>query len=142
MGAFHDDGDDDPWRMEHAIAPRAAAKEADSPITVATTIGLWCVQLLLTFLTLGWMFLSQLSIDSCTPAVCDYAAFLAAVNVFYASAIVLLVATTIAISMRKRMGWATVWMAAGGILVLVVALCWTYAISRAALDLPLFGPRS
>jgi hypothetical protein len=108
---------------------------------VATAVGVWCCQLILTAVSLVWMFFSQLSVASCSPTSCDYEVYSLAINTFYTGAVSLLVAAAIMIFPLRRRGRLPILSPTLGILLLVVLLITTYAISRAALDLPLFGNR-
>jgi hypothetical protein len=97
--------------------------------------------LILTAIGLVWMFFSQLSVASCTPTSCDYDVYSLAINTFYAGAVSLLVAAAIMIFPLRHRGRLPVLSPTVGIFLLAALLITTYAISRAALDLPLFGNR-
>lgn len=96
---------------------------------------------MLTLLAYGHTFFSTLSIASCTATSCDYSAFSAAINTLYIGAIVLLVASGVAMFLLRAHGRAILWTPILGSIMLIVLLAGTYVAGRAALTLPLFGNR-
>ena len=116
-------------------------KDAPSPSRVGAAGWLWLTQLLLAVFCFAHMFLSRLSIASCTATSCDYALYAASMNTFNVGTICLLVASTIGIYALRRRGWAAVASPILGIILTIALVAATYAWSRAALELPLFGNR-
>jgi hypothetical protein len=116
-------------------------EDTRSPSRVGAALGWWVVQVVLATSFFAHMFLSQLSIASCTETSCDYALYAATINTFNIGTICLLVAAAIGIYVLRRRGWAVVWSPIIGIVLSTALLAVTYAWSRAALELPLFGNR-
>jgi hypothetical protein len=115
--------------------------DAASPSRIGTALGWWIAQLVLAVFAYVHMFLSRLSIASCTPTSCDYAQFAALNQVFNVGAFVLLVAAAAGIFVFRHRARVAIWFPVIGILLTAALLIVTYALSRAALDLPLFGNR-
>jgi hypothetical protein len=99
------------------------------------------MQLVLTLLACAFTIGSTLSIASCTATSCDYSAFSAAINTLYIGAIVLLVASGVAMFLFRAHRLAMLWTPIVGGIMLILLLAGTYAAGRAALTLPLFGNR-
>lgn len=99
------------------------------------------MQLVLTLLAYIFTFASTFSIASCTATSCDYSAFSAAINTLYIGAIVLLVASGVAMFLVRAHGLAMLWTPIVCSIVLILLLAGTYVAGRAALTLPLFGNR-
>lgn len=108
---------------------------------VQMAAGLWVVQLAFAFFACVLMFFSQFSVASCTATTCDYSLYAATINAFYIGAAVLLVAAALGIWLSRRHDRAVLWSPLIGIILTLVLLVVTYAASRSALDLPLFGNR-
>ena len=117
--------------------PRDAAPSGG----IGTAVGWWIAQLVLTVLAYVHMFLSRLSIASCTATSCDYAQFALLIETFNVGAAVLLVAAAVGIFVFRHRARMVIWFPVIGILLTAVLLILTYSLSRAALDLPLFGNR-
>lgn len=99
------------------------------------------MQLVLSGLAALLTVLSSLSVASCTATSCDYSAFSASLNTLYIGAVLLLVASAVAVMMLRAHGRAMIWPPIICSLLLGVLLAVTYAAGRAALTLPLFGNR-
>lgn len=102
---------------------------------------LMLAQLLLSGLAVFQTTLSSLSIASCTATSCDYSAFSATLNTLYIGAVVLLIASTVAVTLLRAHGRAMIWPPIVCSFLLILLLMATYAAGRAALTLPLFGNR-
>lgn len=111
------------------------------PSRVGGAAGLWLVQLVVAAIACWLMFLSQLSIASCSGYSCDYATYSAALTSFNIGAVVVLVATALGIFAFRRRGRAILWFPILGLALIIALGTVAYALSRAALDLPLFGSR-
>lgn len=108
---------------------------------VGIAVSVWAVQLLLSAVSFFYMFFSQMSVASCTDTSCDYpryAAIMQTFNIGLAVALVLSAAGIVA--MRNRGRWAVA-AALSGIVLALALLFIAYPLSRAALELPLFGSR-
>ncbi|SFR62936.1 hypothetical protein SAMN04488591_2566 [Microbacterium azadirachtae] len=101
----------------------------------------WVAQLVLTLFGVMNTFLSQLYVDSCTETSCDYGAFAVSINASYIGALVLLVASAFGIVVLRRLKLRPEWAPIVGIVLLITWFVVTYALGRAALQLPLFGNR-
>jgi|GEM_PF-2649475 len=102
----------------------------------------WLVQLLVSAVYFAHMFLSQFSVASCTETSCDYSLFARIIQAFNIGLAGALLLSAVGIfAMRKRGRWA---IAAPilGIVTATVLLFVAYPLSRAALELPLFGSRT
>lgn len=107
----------------------------------STAWGWWVAQLVLAVLAYIYMFMSRLSIASCTATSCDYGQF-AMINAIHdVGAVVLLVTSAVGIFVFRRRSRVAMRFPLVGILLTAVLLVATYSLSRAALDLPLFGNR-
>lgn len=110
-----------------------------SRIGVAAVV--WLVQLLLSVIYLAHMLLSQLSVASCTADSCDYERFSNIIQTFNVGlGVALLVSAAGMIATRNR-GWRAIVAPILGIVTATVLLLVAYPLSRAALELPLFGNR-
>lgn len=116
-------------------------RDAASSGRIGTALGWWIAQLVLAAPAYVHMFLSRLSIASCTPTSCDYAQFAVLVQIFNVGVAVLLVAAAGGIFVFRHRARVAIWFPVIGILLTAVLLIVTYSLSRAALDLPLFGNR-
>lgn len=87
------------------------------------------------------MFLSVLSIASCTETSCDYAAFDTFNKIFAIGVIVLLIGAAVGIRLLRHRPSVAIWVPVLAILLTATLLVVTYSLSRAALNLPLFGGR-
>jgi hypothetical protein len=87
------------------------------------------------------MFLSQLSIASCTATSCDYTLYSATINTFNAGAVLLLIVAAAGIFLLEHLARPSFWSPVMGIGLTVALFAATYAMGREALDLPLFGNR-
>lgn len=105
-----------------------------------TAFLMWIVQLFLTFLGAAHTFMSALSVASCGEGDCDYSAFAAALNTFYIGAVVLLVASGVAILLLRHNRFVIL-APFLGIVLMITLLVITYVAGRGALTLPLFGNR-
>lgn len=115
--------------------------QTTTPSHVGIAAAIWLVQLLVSAVYFAHMLLSQLSVASCTETACDYSLFAGinqAFNIGLAGA--LLLSAVGIFAMRKRGRWA---MAAPilGIVTATVLVFVAYPLSRATLELPLFGNR-
>lgn len=108
---------------------------------IGIAAGLWLLQLVVAAIAYAHMFLSQFSVASCTANSCDYSAYAATINAFNIGTLVLLAASGIGIFVLRRKAWGVIWPPILGTTLTVSLLIVTYALSRAALDLPLFGNR-
>lgn len=104
-------------------------------------LGWFGMQLVLTLLACAFTIGSTLSIASCTATSCDYPAFSAAINTLYIGAIVLLVASGVAMFLFRAHRLAMLWTPIVCSIVLILLLAGTYVAGRAALTLPVFGNR-
>lgn len=84
-------------------------EDTRSQSRVAAAAWWWLAQLVLAACFFAHMFLSRLSIASCTDTSCDYAIFAAFINAFNIGTIGLLVAAAIGIFVLRRRGWAVLW---------------------------------
>jgi hypothetical protein len=98
-------------------------------------------QIVLAVLAYFYMFLSRLSIASCTATSCDYGQYAVINTIYDVGAVVLLVTTAVGLFVFRRRPRVAMWFPIVGILLSAVLLVATYSLSRAALDLPLFGNR-
>jgi uncharacterized membrane protein HdeD (DUF308 family) len=73
---------------------------------------------------------------------CDYSAFSTAIYPFNVGAVIVLVGAAFGIFFLRRHGSAASWPPMIGTILLAAQLITTYAASRAALNLPLFGGRA
>ncbi len=108
---------------------------------MAAAVGLWLVQLGVTAVVYVFMFFSLFATVSCGDASCDFPAYATITRVFFDGAVVLVVASLVCILLLRRDPDAVIWppVFATGLVILLV--CVTYPLSRAALDLPLFDGR-
>lgn len=108
---------------------------------VGAAVGVWLVQLVLSGVFFLHMFLSQLSVASCTDTSCDYVLYGAITRTFNTVLAALLFVSAVAIvAMRKRGRWVIA-APVVGIVAATTLLFIAYPLSRAALELPLFGSR-
>ncbi|WP_314650547.1 hypothetical protein [uncultured Microbacterium sp.] len=97
------------------------------------------LQLILTGAAMAFMWMSQLSVASCTDTSCDYDAYALALRVFFIGAIGLMLFSGVASFVLRGRAAALAPIVASASMLVFLAV--TYAMSRAALDLPLFGGR-
>ncbi|MFG6504545.1 hypothetical protein [Microbacterium sp. P05] len=102
---------------------------------------LWLLQLIIAVVAYVQMFLSQLSIASCTATSCDYTLYSATVKTFNVGVVILLVVAAAGIFLLENLARPSFWSPVMGIVLTVALFAATYAMSRAALDLPLVGNR-
>ena len=108
---------------------------------VGIAAGVWALQLLLSAVYFAHMFLSQFSVASCTDTSCDYARFSSIIQTFNVGLMVALLLSAFGIfATRNRGRWAIV-SPILGIATATTLLLVAYPLSRAALELPLFGNR-
>jgi hypothetical protein len=124
--------------MDDAMQREGDAAPSDS---VSAALAWWGAQLGLAVVAYVHMFLSRLSIASCTATSCDYAQFAVLNETFNVGAAVLLVVALAGIVVFRRQRRVATLFPVIGILLTAVLLIVTYPLSRAALDLPLFGNR-
>lgn len=107
----------------------------------ASAVGWFCVQVFLTVVASVYMFMSQLSIASCTDTSCDYASFALAMDVYFIGAAVLTLGSPVVAVILWRKEWRVSLAPFVATLLLVLLVVCTYVWSVDALDLPLFGGR-
>ena len=108
---------------------------------VGAAVAMWLVQLLVSAAYFFYMLFSQLSVASCTETSCDYSLYAGIIRGFNIGLAGALLLSAVGIfALRKRGRWA---IAAPilGVVTATVLLCVAYPLSRAALELPLFGNR-
>jgi hypothetical protein len=103
---------------------------------------LLALQLLLSGFFFVYMLLGLMSIASCTDTSCDYALLDTIMKTFQISLALTLVLSTIGIYLLRARGWLAVAVPAVGIVVATTLVLIAYPLTRAAMELPLFGPRA
>lgn len=96
----------------------------------------WLLQLLVTAFACFQMFMSQMSVASCSGTRCDYGLLSTAVNVCTVGAVVLLAGAALAIIILERLQRSFIWPPTVGLVVMIALFATTYAFGRGALDLP------
>jgi hypothetical protein len=115
--------------------------EAKTKRYLGAAVGIWLVQLLLSGVFFLHMFLSQLSVASCTDTSCDYSLYGAIMRTFNTSLAAALFLSAVGIVATRTRGRWVVAAPIVGIVAATTLLFIAYPLSRAALELPLFGSR-